>query len=348
MKLAFVVHTAYPEFIGGREHHIHNLATAFSAEDEVTVFAGSKTKVIERSKVSNYTLVRIPMISIKVSQNPLQIYRIIPKLYSVLKKEKFDLIHAFEYGSYSTNIAHIYSKKYKTPFVLTIYGYRFRNPLLRLVKWLYDFSLGRMLFKEAKKIFCTSNTQFHEVLRIVGEKELNSKLIFQENCIATENYQDAVVKKDLLERYNLRDEIKLLTVARILPRKGINNLVFALDKVIKKYHIKDIKLIIVGPDCGELKNIKNTIKKLRLENNILITGPVPYHQIKDFLGICDIFVLPSIYEGLPLALLEAMAAGKPVIFTDLPYAKELITNGQDGLLVEPQDINSLAEAILQL
>ncbi len=348
MKLAFVSHTSYPEFIGGREHHIHNLASVLSKTDEVIVFSGSKTKVIERQKLNGYTLVRIPMISIKVSRNPLQIYRIMPRLFSELKKERFDLIHAFEYGSYSTNIAHLYSKKYNIPSVLTVYGYQFRSPLLKFFKFFYDHLIGKQMLNEAKRIFCPSGVQYKEILKVIKIKNIYGKIIFQENCIKVDNYKDIVTKKELLKQYNLSDEIKLLTVARILPRKGIKYLIFALDKVIRQHKFKNVKLIIVGPDCGELKNIKDITKQLKLENNVVIVGAMPYHQVKDFLGICDIFVLPSLYEGLPLALLEAMAAGRAVIFSDLSCAQKIITNGKDGLLVNFADVDSLANAILRL
>lgn len=348
MKIAFVVHTAYPEFIGGREHHVHNLASALSKTDNVVVIAGGKTKTVQRKPLNGYELITLPMLSIKVSHNPLQIYRIVRKLFPTLKQERPQLIHAFEYGSYSTDIAYLYSKKYNIPFALTVYGYQFRNPLLKFLKRFYDYYVGRPLFNKSDKIFCPSDIQRKEILKVTKEEDINGKIVFQENCIQIDNYKDIIIKKDLLKRYSLNDEVKLLTVARILPRKGIKYLVLALDKVIREYKFENIKLIIVGPDCGELNNIRDIIKKLRLENNVIITGAVPYKRVKDFLGICDIFVLSSLYEGSPLALLEAMAAGKAVIFTDLPCARKIITDGENGLLVKSADIDSLAKAILRL
>ncbi len=348
MKIAFVVHTAYPEFIGGREHHVHHLANALSANDEVTVFAGGNTKITERCKVDNYTLVRLPMISLKVSRNPLQIYRIIPQLLPILKQERFELVHAFEYGSYSTHIAHIYSKNYGIPFVLTVYGYQLRNPLLRIFKKLYDCFFGRSLLISAKKIFCVSDVQAQEILRIAGAESIKEKVVIQENCISINDYKGVIVKDNWLSKYDLNGKIKLLTIGRLLPRKGILNLVYAFDRVISQYHSEDVKLMIVGPDGGDLKNINNLIKKLKLENSIIIEGAVPYDKVRNFLALSDIFVLPSLYEGLPLSLLEAMALGRAVIFTDLPCAKRVITHGKDGLLVKPGDIDSLVRAILRL
>lgn len=348
MKIAFVVHTAYPEFIGGREHHIHYLASAISKTDEVIIISGGKAKNEQRRILDGYVLVTLPTISIKVSNNPLQIYRIVPKLFSMLKKEKPDLIHAFEYGSYTTYVAYLYSQKHNIPFALTVYGYQFRNPLLKFLKFFYGRLIEKQMFNRAKRIFCPSDTQYKEILKIAQTTNMNGKVIFQENCIKIDNFKDVFIKEELLKQYNLNDEVKLITIARILPRKGIKYLIFALNKVIRQYNFKNVKLLIIGPDCGELKNIKNIIKKLKLDNNVIIVGPIPYHRVKDFLGICDIFVLPSLYEGLPLALLEAMAAGKAVIFSDLPYARKIIINGENGLLIKPGDIDSLAKAIVNL
>jgi len=348
MKIALVVHTAYPEFIGGREHHVHNLASALSQTDNVVVIAGGKAKTIQRKTLSGYGLITLPMTSIKVSHNPLQIYRIVRKLFSALKEEKPDLIHAFEYGSYSTDIAYLYSQRYNIPFVLTVYGYQFRSFLIKFFKRFYDYCIGKHLFNKAEKIFCPSDVQRQEILEVTKAKNTNGKVVLQENCIKISDYENILIKYDLLKKYNLTDEVKLLTVARILPRKGIKYLILALDKVIRQYKFKNIKLIIVGPDCGELNNISHIIRKLRLENNIIIVGSVPYYRIKDFFGICDIFALPSLYEGSPLALLEAMAAGKAVIFSDLSCARNIIKDGENGLLVKPADIDSLSEAILRL
>ncbi|NQU19377.1 glycosyltransferase family 4 protein [bacterium] len=112
--------------------------------------------------------------------------------------------------------------------------------------------------------------------------------------------------------------------------------------------MQNTRLIIVGPDCGELANIKKLIRTLDLESKVIFAGSVAPQKIKKFLGICDIFVLPSLYEGLPLALLEAMAAGKAVIFSNLLCAKKIIADGENGLLAKPADVNSLADAIIKL
>lgn len=348
MKIAFVVHTAYPEFIGGREHHVHNLASSLSGTDEIVVFAGSAKNHIERHKIDGYTLVQVPTIPIKISQNPLQIYRLIPSLYPLLRKEKFDLIHAFEYGSFSTDIAYLFSKNSDTPFVLTFYGYKIKNFFPKFIKKFYDLFIGSLLFRDIDRIFCPSHSQRQEILEIARNKNIVGKIIIQANCIPIADYEQIAIPEEFIKKYNFGSGIKLITICRILPRKGIKYLIFALERVVKVLKLENINLIILGPDCGELKNIKSLIIKLGLERNVTTVGPIPLQNIKYFLGISDIFVLPSLYEGLPLALLEAMAAGKAVIFTKLSCSEGFIADGEDGLLVKPEDSESLAEAIFKL
>ncbi|MFH1767580.1 MAG: glycosyltransferase family 4 protein [Candidatus Omnitrophota bacterium] len=345
MRIAFITHTAYPDFIGGREHHIHNLATALSSTDDVIVIAGDKEKKERRRKINGYELITLPMISIRVSKNPLQIYRIVKRIMPLLIKEDPDLVHAFEYGSYTTDMSWLYAKKHEKPFFITVYGYQFNNPFLKIAKTIYDYWIGRKLFAAAARIFCPSQSQYEEVLGVVKDEGVASKIIFQENCIAVDEYSQVTVNNDLLKEYNLNNQVILLITTRLLPRKGLRYLLMALDRVIKQSGFGNIKLLIVGPNCGELNNIKNIIRRLGLENIVIIVGAVPYAKIKNFYGICDIFVLPSLYEGLPLALLEAMAAGKAVIFTDLPCASKIIIDGENGLLVEAANVGSLAAAI---
>ncbi len=348
MKIALAVHTAYPDFIGGREHHVHYLASELSYTDEVVVIAGGKTRQKQCRTIEGYKLVTLPMISIKVSNNPLQIYRIIPKFLSCLRQENPNIVHAFEYGSYSTDIAYFYAKKYKIPFLLNVYGYQFNKLYLKLLKSLYDQTIGKRLLKDARKIFFSSKTQQNEMLSIIKDEHIANKMMLQENSIRMDDYKNIVPNPDLAKKYRTNDGVILLTVVRLLPRKGIKYLVEALRKIKDELNIQNVRLLIVGPDCGELANIKKLVQMYDLTSRVVFIGSVAPNKVKDFLSISDIFVLPSLYEGLPLALLEAMASGKAVIFSDLNCAKQIIQNDANGLLVPPADSSVLAQAIARL
>lgn len=349
MKIAFVVHTAYPDFIGGREHHVHNLARALAlCGHSVVVVAGGKVEERTESPISGYRLVRFPMLSITVSRNPLQIYRIIPGLLKELRAIDPDVLHAFEYGSFSTDITYVYSILHKKPFVLTVYGYRFNNLFLRFAKFVYDHSIGRAIFKRSKRIVCPSQAQLDELKSMSffsAHAWLYPKTIMQGNCIMCSEFQNLCADKKKRERFAHHDELIILTVARLLPRKGMAYMIEAIRILKETYFVNNVKLLIVGPNCGDLDNICMLIERKDVQDIVTMVGDVPFSAVGGYLSMCDIFVLPSLYEGLPLALLEAMAAGKPVVFTKLPCAEKAIIHGENGILVEPANADSLAHGL---
>jgi len=353
MKIAFVTHTAYPEFIGGREQHVHFFAKACSElkKDDIVVFTSGNARKVTRQRIDDtYWLVEIPNIPITVSKNPLQIYRIVPQLYNLFKKEKPDILHLFEYGSYTTTVAAFYAIRRNLPFILTVYGYQLTNPILRLCKKIYDFVIGKYLLRKSRAIICVSKQQYHEML-FIGGKNIKEKIFIKANNIPLGYYKDSKLQKlddDFYQDFPFLKEkgIKLLTVARMLPRKGIDILIKALYIIVHKHKMRDVKLILAGPDCGEYRNIETMVHNLGLAYNVHLLGVISHTNIMKLFRAVDIIVSPSLYEGVPLVLLEAMFFGKLIIASALPGVKDVIKDGETGVLVEPGDIHSLAQAII--
>ncbi|MFC2061714.1 glycosyltransferase family 4 protein [Elusimicrobiota bacterium] len=347
MKIAFVTHTFSPEFIGGRENHIRNLAKALSKTDDITIFTGSKVKKIVKEKMEGYTLYNIPMISLRLSKNPLQIYRIIPHMFFLLKKEKFDIIHAFEYGCFSTDMALLYSRFFNIPMLLTVYGYVITNPFLKFLKAAYDISIGKAVLNNAKDIICISEAQKRDILKHAKSSLIDNKIKIQSNSIEVKDFTDLPVNTDeIRKRYKLNNGPILLAAGRLLPRKGFNHLITAMKEITEVY--PDINLIVLGPDMGELTNLENLANELSIKKNIFFTGPSGGDMIKKFLAVCDIFIHPSLYEGLPLVLLEAMACGKPIVATKLDGIQKALKHKEEVLFVNSGSHRELTENILLL
>ncbi len=349
MKLAFVVHTVYPDFIGGREHHVHHLARAFAKDHDVVVIGGGNVRSAIETKVDGYRLLRLPMFSVKVSRNPLQIYRFIPRLSYFLKKECPDIIHAFEYGSQSTDAAFSYAQKMKCPFFLTVYGYLLTNPFLKFAKGIYDMLRGRSILVGAKRVYCVSATPYAEVLDVFKNMpSWQNNVEILSNGITYSDFKNSIKDERTGAQCSESRVVRLITVSRLLPRKNISVVIRALHKVVYEVSLRNVKLCVVGPDCGETENVKKLVLKLHLSDFVEFVGSVPYAQIKYFMEKSDIFVLSSCYEGMPLALLEAMACGKAVVCSDIPAGRRSIADGIDGLLFQPERINALVDALLLL
>ena len=116
-----------------------------------------------------------------------------------------------------------------------------------------------------------------------------------------------------------------------------------MPRIIRAF--PDITLVVVGE--GELKaSLKQEAYELGIENNVLFPGP--RLDIPELLKLFDLYVLPSLWEGMPMVLLEAMAAECPVVATDVGGVARVIEHEQNGLLIPPRDPEALAVAVVKL
>ncbi len=128
----------------------------------------------------------------------------------------------------------------------------------------------------------------------------------------------------------------IMTVARLHKQKGLGYLLRAATLV------PEAAFVLAG-DGPEKTDLQMQASSLGLSDRVVFAGYLT--DIPNWLAGCDLFVLPSFYEGLPLSLLEAMAAGKPVVATDIPGNNEVIKQGKTGWLVPPGDAEALAKGI---
>lgn len=154
---------------------------------------------------------------------------------------------------------------------------------------------------------------------------------------------------ELVEKYGLKNDRVILTVGRVdkdgLERKRQNLVIKAVSMVKKR--ISNIKYLIVGP--GDQKDsLKNLAKDYGVKENVIFVGSIPEKDLYEYYNLCDIFVMPSRNEGFGMAYLEALACGKPVVGSIGTGAEDALLDGKLGILVNPNDINSLAEAIINV
>jgi glycosyltransferase involved in cell wall biosynthesis len=133
------------------------------------------------------------------------------------------------------------------------------------------------------------------------------------------------------------------TVASLTAKKGHPFLLEALA-VLRDRGV-DCSLVLAG-DGSERRSLEALAATLRIADRVIFLGD--YTEIADLLDLIDVFVLPSISEGLPLALLEAMAGGKAVVATDVGGVPEVIASGTNGVLVPARTVQPLADAIQRL
>jgi glycosyltransferase involved in cell wall biosynthesis len=141
-----------------------------------------------------------------------------------------------------------------------------------------------------------------------------------------------------------RRQKQLLFLGRIGERKGLFDLISALAN--DKLKGLDFKLLIGGD--GDLEAAKLLIEKYNLESQIVFLGWVTGKEKIRLLQTSTVFLLPSYNEGMPMSVLEALASGLPIISTTVGGIPQQVTNGEEGFLIEPGDVETLAQRIYEL
>ncbi|TSC90616.1 MAG: phosphatidylinositol alpha-mannosyltransferase [Parcubacteria group bacterium Gr01-1014_2] len=170
-----------------------------------------------------------------------------------------------------------------------------------------------------------------------GVKENNIKVI----------YNGIDFKSLGMEKEKARREIGIsgniiLSVGRLVPWKGFKMLIKIMPELLKEYQFARLIIVGDGPEMESLETMKNN---MGLNNKVYLVGKKSQEDLKMYLAAADIFVLNTAYEGFSHQLLEAMAAGVPIVTTNAGGNPELIKQGENGFMVKYNDEFNLVEAI---
>ena len=160
------------------------------------------------------------------------------------------------------------------------------------------------------------------------------------NFVDPEVYSPA--QCNMMERNGDRDVV-IIHISNFRPVKRIQDLVYAMTMVVKR--AQNARLVLVG-DGPERYDVERLIDHLGLSRNVLVTGF--RSDVADLLRCSDIFVLCSQSESAPLALLEGMSSGLPVVATSVGGIPEIVRDGFNGFLVPPKHPEALAAKIIEL
>ncbi len=196
--------------------------------------------------------------------------------------------------------------------------------------------IKRYVIRRAFSVILCASSQAEHFQSIFG-KAKRLDIISNSRSIDDVNNQIRALKKTAISQFDLKGKV-ICYVGRLDPQKDQLTLIRAFAKVSKKHLCS---LLLVGEGNDE-QRLRKEVSDLEL-SNVFFTGYST--EVNKWLAISDLFVLSSLAEGLPGALIEAMAAGLPCIATDIPGNRDLIINNETGLLVPVSNANVLAEAI---
>jgi len=316
MKLLFI--SRFIPYIGGREILLQNILHALAKTDDVYLLTPDVGYHTSDFKIFNFKTEK--------------------QIYILIKKIRPDIINIHTF--YFAKLALRASKERKIPLILTLHG---------LFLGIYDDKYRNNLRKIITKSDLISVVcNFHRKKLIEFGVDKN-KIVLIKNGINLEKVNFKSYNRNQIRKiFNLPvKENIIITSARLTPVKGLEYLISALPKI----RINNYKLLISTPfgryNKQEMQYANLLLEKaeeLGVKNKIIIQ----FHEnsAMPFLyKASDIFVLPSLIEGTPLSLLEAMGSKLPCIATHVGGVKEILKNNSNGYVVPSKNIKRLAEAL---
>jgi len=233
---------------------------------------------------------------------------------------------------------------YRTFFIGLIAGILTRVPLLlRSENGIPDEQLKNTII--FKRMMCFENL-FDKVFAVSHAVKNSLYWLDNDKCeviLGTCVEQEKFVSIPDLTIEDVQRSITFLTVARLTPLKGINYLLEAISLLKNKY--EHLKFLIVGE--GEIKEeLLRQCRNLSVERYVEFLGY--RNDIPELMSKSHVFILPSLVEGLPLVIVEAMLAGRCIISTAVGGVPEIITHGKTGFLIDPGNSDELANSIMTL
>jgi teichuronic acid biosynthesis glycosyltransferase TuaC len=251
--------------------------------------------------------------------------------------KKPDLIHArFSYldGYGVLNIC----KKWNIPLVVDVHG------STEFKDYYFSIFLGkkqRKTINQSDKIICVAQWQVKKGLDLgIPEGKITCiPLGVDINTFKPRN------KEKIRHDFNITEQKIILFVGQLNKEKGVDYLLKAISKIYSKSHYnKDVRIIIIGYG-SENENLTSLSKQLGITDKVTFTGPIMGEKLAKWYSLADIFVLPSLIEGRPSVINEAMASECAIVATNIGGIPEQVNDGYNGFLIEPKNIDMLAEKI---
>lgn len=329
MKICFFIGSMIEK--GGSERVLSNLTKYFSTYTDVELLTILNSRIAYKidDKVNVTHLDKKEILEYKSTNKFISILKYIiryGRYRKYLKKTKPDVVVSFM--PEASFLSLLTPKSKKTRRIISVRN----DPSKEFKNSIYKF-LSKKLYKRADGfVFQTIDAKKY------FNKEIQSKSIVIPNPINEEFIEDTSI-------INKKNNSSIVSVGRLDSQKNHFLLIDSFKEVLSKF--PDATLVIYGE--GSLRNkLEEYVKRNGIEDKIKLPGRV--ENIKELIKEANCFVLSSNYEGMPNALMEAMALGLPVVSTDCPCGgpRFLIKNNVNGILVDTNNVKQMSEAIIKI
>lgn len=267
-------------------------------------------------------------------------------LARLVRREGIELIHA-HWALPNGYIAQRVARATGVPFAMTLHGSDVfmaeRNPLFG--------AMARRAVAGAAHVTSCSGELRDRLLRVAGAEHSERILLVPNGTDLTPRQEEASAER-VRRRLGLsRDERPVVAVGRMVHKKGFRFLIEAVPAIRERF---PEARIVIGGGGDLLDEHRARVRRLGLEETVLFPGPLTHDEVLELIALAEVFVMPSVrdargnVDGLPIVVLEAMAAAKPVVASGISGIPMAVRDGETGLLVPERDPAALAEAVSRL
>lgn len=312
--------------------HEVELATGFSP--------GREGKLLENGEYGSFPVVEFPDLVREISPyHDIKAYFALKKYF---RKNKFDVVHT--HSSKAGIIGRLAAWAAGVPVVVhTVHGQAF-HPYQSRLKNLLFIALERFAAKRCHKIYAVAQAMIDQCVAsgIAGP----DKYMVVYSGMDTAAFDRARRDDDLREKLGIpANAPTVVTVARLFAQKGYEYVIPAAEKVLQKRPDTHFLFVGDGPMYDELTG---KLREKNILSNFHFAGLVPPAEVAAYIAQADMLWHLSLHEGLPRAVVQALAVGIPAVGFALDGTPEVIINGQTGFLTAAEDVDAVAEYAVKL
>ncbi|MFF2445653.1 glycosyltransferase family 4 protein [Neobacillus sp. NPDC058068] len=245
------------------------------------------------------------------------------------------------------------AQKYQIPSVYEVRGLWHDTQATKTAG--FENSERYLLHEKYELICCHTADRVVAISQSLREHLINKgipeeKIYFVPNGVDVKKFKPQLPNTELQKKFDLENKLVIGFIGSVTHYEGLDYLLKALAE-LKKMAIS-FSFLLVG-DGKALPDLKQLARELQLEAEVIFVGRVPHHEVKDYYSVIDVFPFPRTKAKVcqlvtPLKPFEAMAMGKLVLVSDIPALREMVIDGETGLVFKAEDVSSLVECLQQV
>lgn len=264
-------------------------------------------------------------------------------LIALLRSRKIDLINSHWMIPQGFTVALAKKGFPRIPHLLTIHS----SDVHTLRRLPGGRTASRFILKSADHVITVSRF-LHQKLRDLTGRDVDARVLPMGVNTATFVRHDD--RRELRQQHDITAGSVVLYVGKLIEVKGVSTLLKAMPLLRQ---VSDVQLLIAG--SGVLRSeLERDVRDMSLTEHVRFYGTLDHDRLSELYRLCDVVVVPSIIttrqetEGMPVVILEAMAAGCPVVASDVGGISDVVDHGRNGFLVPSEDAGALADALLRV